>query len=143
MFLSLVEGARGVLPSPGEFGIEEVISNLVLWLKLFIEVVGVTLIAIGVVITSVRLAGVLRYQRLEDYGRARVGLARFLIIGLEFQLAADIVGTAFAPSWTQIGKLAAIAVIRTGLNYFLSREMKEEGENLAARSGAGESPSAA
>jgi uncharacterized membrane protein len=109
-----------------EVGIEEVISNLVLWLKLVIEVVGALLIGIGVVVTSVRLVGVFRNQQLEDFGKARLGLARFLAVGLEFQLAADIVATAFAPSWTQIGKLGAIAVIRTGLNYFLGCEMKEE-----------------
>jgi len=108
-----------------EAGIEEVISNLVLWLKLAIEVVGALLIGIGVVVTLVRVAGVLRHRQLEDFGKARLGLARFLALGLEFQLAADIVATAFAPSWTQIGKLGAIAVIRTGLNYFLGCEMKE------------------
>jgi len=115
------------------------IANLVLWLKLVIEVVGVLLIVIGVVITCVRLVGVLRHQRIEDYQRARLRLARFLTVGLEFQLAADIVGTAFAPSWTQIGKLAAIAVIRTGLNYFLGREISERQETVTSLSVGAES----
>jgi uncharacterized membrane protein len=52
--------------------------------------------------------------------------ARTLAIALEFQLGADILSTAVAPSWDAIGKLGAIAVIRTALNYFLSREMQEE-----------------
>lgn len=47
-------------------------------------------------------------------------------MALEFQLAADILATAVAPSWNQIGKLAAVAAIRTALNYFLSREMAQE-----------------
>ncbi|WP_375136337.1 DUF1622 domain-containing protein [Azohydromonas australica] len=42
------------------------------------------------------------------------------------QLAADIQSTSAAPTWERIGKLAAIAVIRTALNYFLSREMKDD-----------------
>jgi hypothetical protein len=42
------------------------------------------------------------------------------------QLAADIIGTAMAPTWEEIGMLAAIAVIRTGLNFFLGRELQEE-----------------
>lgn len=46
----------------------------------------------------------------------------------EFQLGADILSTAIAPSWEQIGRLGAIAVIRTGLTYFLTREMREERE---------------
>jgi uncharacterized membrane protein len=51
--------------------------------------------------------------------------ARWLISGLTFQLAADIIETAIAPSWDDVGKLAAIAVIRTFLNYFLERDLKE------------------
>jgi uncharacterized membrane protein len=56
----------------------------------------------------------------------RLVLARYLALALEFQLGVDILSTAIAPSWQQIGKLGAIAVIRTGLNYFLSREMESE-----------------
>jgi len=51
--------------------------------------------------------------------------ARWLIAGLTFQLAADIIETAIAPGWDDIGRLAAIAVIRTFLNYFLERDLKE------------------
>ena len=45
--------------------------------------------------------------------------------GLTFQLAADIIETSIAPTWDDIGRLAAIAVIRTGLNYFLERDLTE------------------
>jgi uncharacterized membrane protein len=51
--------------------------------------------------------------------------ARWLVAGLTFQLAADILETAMAPSWQDIGKLAAIAVIRTFLNFFLERDLAE------------------
>jgi uncharacterized membrane protein len=51
--------------------------------------------------------------------------SRWLIAGLTFQLAADIIETAITPGWDDIGKLAAIAVIRTFLNYFLERDLKE------------------
>ncbi len=51
--------------------------------------------------------------------------ARWLIAGLSLQLAADIVETGVAPSWTDIGRLAAIAVIRTFLNFFLERDVAE------------------
>ncbi len=69
--------------------------------------------------------------QLESYNRIRLTLARFLALALEFQLGADILSTAIAPTWTQIGKLGAIAVIRTALNYFLTREMQEERTGLA------------
>ena len=51
--------------------------------------------------------------------------ARWLIAGLTFQLAADIIETAIAPNWNEIGRLASIAFIRTFLNYFLERDLKE------------------
>lgn len=59
---------------------------------------------------------------------------RWLVAGLTFQLAADIVGTAIAPTWEEIGKLGAIAAIRTALNYFLERDLAELGEHEAGRS---------
>jgi uncharacterized membrane protein len=56
--------------------------------------------------------------------RAWLGFARWLILGLEFMLAADIVRTVIAPTWVEIGQLAAIAVIRTFLNFFLERDLE-------------------
>jgi len=125
VLLTLIEEARAVISAPTEAGAEELISNLVLWLKLAIEIVGALLIGIGATITAMRMAGVIWHRRIDDYRQVRLSFARLLAVALEFQLAADIVGTAFAPSWTQIGKLAAIAIIRTALNYFLAREIAE------------------
>jgi uncharacterized membrane protein len=49
----------------------------------------------------------------------------WLLLGLEFELAADIVRTASAPTWTDIGQLAAIGVIRTFLNHFLEKDLEK------------------
>lgn len=49
----------------------------------------------------------------------------WLLLGLEFELAADIVRTAIAPTWNEIGQLAAIALIRTFLNFFLEKDLEE------------------
>ena len=54
----------------------------------------------------------------------RLRLARWLAVALEFTLAADILRTAIAPSWEEIGKLAAISALRTLLNYFLQWEIE-------------------
>jgi len=51
--------------------------------------------------------------------------ARWLIAGLTFQLAMDIIESARAPTWDDIGRLASIAVIRTFLNFFLERDIAE------------------
>lgn len=57
--------------------------------------------------------------------RIRIRLGQWLSLALEFELAADILRTAVAPSWDEIGKLAAIVVIRTVLNFFLQRDIAE------------------
>jgi uncharacterized membrane protein len=54
----------------------------------------------------------------------RINFGSALTVALELLLAADILATAIAPTWDDIGKLAAIAVLRTALNYFLERELR-------------------
>jgi uncharacterized membrane protein len=49
----------------------------------------------------------------------------WLLLGLEFELAADVVRTAISPRWSQIGQLAAIAVVRTFLNFFLEKDLEK------------------
>jgi uncharacterized membrane protein len=49
----------------------------------------------------------------------------WLLLGLEFELAADIVRTAISPTWNDIGQLAAIGVIRTFLNFFLEKDLEK------------------
>ena len=48
----------------------------------------------------------------------------WLLLGLEFELAADIVRSVLSPTWQEIGELGAIAVIRTFLNYFLEKDLE-------------------
>jgi uncharacterized membrane protein len=62
----------------------------------------------------------------QHFHSGYVQYARWLIAGLTFQLAADIIETAFSPSWDEIGQLAAIAVIRTFINFFLERDLAEQ-----------------
>ena len=61
--------------------------------------------------------------RAPDEQDVRLRLGRRLALAPEFALAADILLTAVAPTWEEIGKLAAIVVLRTALNYFLQREV--------------------
>ena len=65
-----------------------------------------------------------------------VRYGRWLVAGLTFQLAADIVGTSISPSWQEVGQLGAIAVIRTFLNFFLERDLAELEVGARRRSGA-------
>ena len=130
---------------PGVVGLESV-EHLVFagvqWLRLFLETVGALVIAAG----AVRGIGEFLSSRgAAPEGRfvpVRLTLARYLSLALEFQLAADILSTAIAPSWDQIGKLAAIAIIRTGLNYFLAQEVRQEAPAEAPRPAREQAPTA-
>jgi uncharacterized membrane protein len=66
--------------------------------------------------------------------------ATWILLALEFALAADIVRTAVAPTWEDIWKLAVIATIRTMLNYFLAKDIaafaaQDSAQNSPLRSG--------
>jgi uncharacterized membrane protein len=77
----------------------------------------------------------------------RLGLGRALALALEFLLAADILETAIAPSRDALIQLAVVAVIRTGLNYFLGKELEQEEQEVEpaaaqSREGAAGAPAA-
>lgn len=131
----LREGANSFIESPGASGLEGTIINAVQWLKLAVETISALVIGLGVGTASYQFVRALVQPQIESYNKIRLTLARYLALALEFQLGADILSTAVAPSWNQIGKLGAIAVIRTGLNYFLTREMREERERAGVVAG--------
>ncbi|WP_410963997.1 DUF1622 domain-containing protein, partial [Salmonella sp. SAL4448] len=84
----------------------------------------------------IAVSGLIQAQRRHKPARftpIRLDFARYLSLALEFQLAADILSTTIAPTWQELGKLGVTAVIRTGLNYFLSLEIKEEKAEKAER----------
>ncbi len=110
--------------SPLFYQSEFYVITAVEWLRLGVEIIGAAVIGVGVVVAAVGSVKVMLGQDGGSFHRVRLTLARYLSLGLEFQLGADILATAVAPGWEQIGKLAAIALIRTGLNYFLMQEMK-------------------
>ncbi|OPY29271.1 MAG: hypothetical protein A4E28_01016 [Methanocella sp. PtaU1.Bin125] len=94
--------------------------------ELIANVISVVLIAAGIAAAIYLLLLTFRHPDLKHYNQARLTFSRYLVLALEFQLAADIVKTAVEPSWEDLGVLAAVAGIRTFLNFFLQREMKEE-----------------
>ena len=120
-------------------GGEELLSRAVEVLVLAVEAAGAIVIFMGAVIAFVRFldTGLRHRGEPHRFVSIRLGLGRFLALGLEFQLAGDILRTAVAPTLLEIGELAAIAAIRTALNYFLAREIKEERAQLAEGDDAG------
>jgi uncharacterized membrane protein len=110
------------------------------WLKYFLEtLIFLANVAGGLVVGVATVRGLLVYMvdlarlRGEEVPkeRIRLSLGRALALALEFQLGADILSTALNPSPTDIGVLAAIAILRTALNFFLQRELREEARRQA------------
>jgi uncharacterized membrane protein len=97
-----------------------------------IDAVALIVIVIGTVETVVRAVPMM-FSSPSGHERRDVWLryARWLVAGLTFQLAADIIETSIAPDWDDVGRLAVIAVIRTFLNYFLEKDLTDMRESQA------------
>ena len=109
---------------------EEHFKEIAGYVALGIEAAAALLIAFGAIEALSRLltTALERRSTISVQRQAWVGFGVWLLLGLEFELGADILRTAIAPTWTDIGKLGAIAVIRTFLNYFLQRDLETIGE---------------
>ena len=110
----------------------DILKQLTIWLASGVEGAAAVLIGLATVEATWRslLLFVPRHAAVHAAGRAqdakeavRLRLGRWLAVALEFELAADILRTAVAPTWDEIGQLAAIVVLRTVLNYFLQAEI--------------------
>ena len=104
---------------------EHLLREAVGWVQLVVEALGAVAIVVGIVMAVVVWVRHSRDESRSGFHHVRLALARHLVLALEFQLAADVLGTAIAPTWNGIGQLGAIAVIRTALNFFLLREIRE------------------
>jgi uncharacterized membrane protein len=135
MAMSELQTVQAWLPSPHPGALEASIVNGVEWLRLIVETTGALVIALGIVFAVHGFGRALLSSRQADYTAVRLTFARYLSLALEFQLGADILSTAIAPSWDQIGKLGAIAVIRTALNFFLQHEIREAQSGLRGEQG--------
>ena len=111
---------------------EETLADVVNVLVTVVEACGAAVIITGAVWAFARFVLVGVSQRTAAaFVPVRLTLGRFLALGLEFQLASDVLRTAVAPSFEELGQLAAVAAIRTALNFFLSREIAEERRQVA------------
>ena len=109
---------------------EELLITTVGYLRLAIEAVGAAVVGIGALSTTYLYALSLLGLRNYTNTQIRLHLGRYLALGIEFQLGSDILGTAVSPTIEEVGLLAAIVVIRTVLNYFLSKELEREREEV-------------
>lgn len=127
---------------PGACATEMVLASVVQYMTFFAELCGALVIAVAVLRALARFIPHLprRASAHDTYqDEIRLQLGKSLALALEFELAADILKTAVVPSLAVIGQLAAIVVLRTLLNYFLERELRQA-ESRGARRETAERP---
>jgi uncharacterized membrane protein len=98
-------------------------------LKLALEATAVLCVLIGFGWVLWLAAGGRQRHGYTRMVEVRLALGTWLVLALEFQLAADIVATTVTPTFEDLAKLAIVALIRTALNYFLQREIREMRES--------------
>ncbi len=118
----------------GELSLEDLFKQWTAYLASGIEASAGILIGFASIEATLRalLLFVQRGNMQESKEAIRLQLGRWLALALEFELAADILRTAVAPTWNEIGQLAAIVVLRTVLNYFLQKEIDKAAERNPA-----------
>lgn len=111
---------------------EELFRTIASHVALMLEAIVVLTVMIGALEALFRIFRTVFVTRSDEWDRRAVWLrfAGWILLALEFALGADLVRTAIAPSWEDIGKLGAIAGIRTFLGFFLGRDLEtaEQGE---------------
>jgi uncharacterized membrane protein len=106
---------------------ETMLHDIAHYVALGIESIAIVIIAAGALNAVVAMVRIATHSSSSNRDRRAIWLdfARWLVAGLTFQLAADVVNTSFAPTWDELGRLATIAAIRTFLSFFLDREMAD------------------
>jgi uncharacterized membrane protein len=115
--------------------VEEIFKRLAVSVALTVELGAAVIIAFGALEALWGTAKTF-FVGGPKTGKRKAVWLRFgvwLLLGLEFELAADIVRSAIAPAWKDIGQLASIALIRTFLNFFLEKDLEKYGEPPGVR----------
>jgi len=99
------------------------------YLAIGVNIIGIVIIIVGVFIVLFKyLKNLFLFHnnliRLNEI--IRFEFSSYLIFGLEFFIASDVIRTIVIPSWTTLGMLGSIVIIRTVLSYFLTMEIKEK-----------------
>ena len=111
----------------------EILTAAIGYVVPVIEACGALIIALEVVRTMIGYVANLFRHDSGHVSTLRHRLGQSMVMGLEFQVAADILKTALAPSWNDILLLAALIGLRTVLNYLMERELRmiEADEQIA------------
>ena len=108
------------------------LHSILLYVQHSISFCGVIVIFSGVLVALFRYVSYLFFtSHITDLNQIRLSLGRVLTLGLEFIVAADLIGTTTAPDYYSVGIVASIVLIRTLLSYTLNREIKDLSQQIA------------
>lgn len=105
---------------------EEIAKQVTIQVSYAVEILAALIIGIAVIKTLISYVSLFKLSPGKiSKEEIRIQFGSSVAVSLELLLGADVLATAVAPSWDEIGKLAAIAVLRTALNYFLELELSK------------------
>ncbi len=121
------------------FGLDEPVMRALEGLAICIDLIGVVLILFGFFVSLIRLIGGLRHgvgltRNLGNLSAARTILGTYILTGLEFMIASDIVHTVITRELTDLIFVGLLVLIRTAISFFLGREIHEIGDSHPAKS---------
>jgi uncharacterized membrane protein len=103
---------------------EALLHEIAHYVALVVEAIAILIIAIGSIEALVNIFRTLFRTGGMQKRAVWLEFAGWLVAALTFQLAADIVNTSFSPTWDEVGRLVAVAALRTFLSYFLDLEVE-------------------
>jgi uncharacterized membrane protein len=103
---------------------EDALRTAIGYVVPLVEACGALVIVIEVVRTIIQYLLLCVRRECAEVRLLRIRLGQAMVMGIEFQVAADVLKTALAPTWNDILLLAALIALRTVLNYLLERELQ-------------------
>jgi len=106
----------------------ETFHNGIIAISFILNVIGAVIILAGVIIALYELlknGALFKEEAIALNESVRIKLGSYLVLGLEFFIAGDVIKTIIIPTWESLGMLGAIVIIRTILSYFLTKDLKK------------------
>ena len=106
----------------------DIFHNAIIAVSFILNIIGALIILFGVIIALfelLRKEALVRETAVRLNESVRIKLGSYLVLGLEFFIAGDVIKTIIIPTWESLGMLGAIVVIRTILSYFLTKDLRK------------------
>jgi len=98
------------------------LDSCLLYIKECIAAIGVLIITIGALRSIYQLVLMITHKRMNA-NTIRLQFGNSVVLGLEFMVGGDIIGSLVKPDYYNLGMLAIIVAIRTVLSFFLNLEL--------------------